>query len=158
MLAMLNWPDVNPSYSRPRVSDADAFVDTLLRTATYRARFPAMQRPQPRHWSRSSWIGTTAHIVIAACITSARVNATSDLTLAPVGAVTLNSERDCVVDDVHRQTQHNEAAVACTKGKRLDTCRRRAAYINRMHASIRAIPDAPFLIHVVNHLAAHCRT
>jgi putative transposase len=38
---MLNWLGIKPSYSRPRVSDDNAFAEALLRTAKYRPEFPA---------------------------------------------------------------------------------------------------------------------
>ncbi len=41
VLAMLNWLGVKPSYSRPRVSDDNAFAESLFRTAKYRPEFPA---------------------------------------------------------------------------------------------------------------------
>lgn len=40
VLAMLNWLGVKPSYSRPRVSDDNAYVESLFRTAKYRPEFP----------------------------------------------------------------------------------------------------------------------
>lgn len=40
MLAMLNWMGVKLSYSRPRVSDDNAFSESLFRTAKYRPEFP----------------------------------------------------------------------------------------------------------------------
>ena len=40
VLAMLHWLGVKPSYSRPRVSDDNAFVEALFRTAKYRPEFP----------------------------------------------------------------------------------------------------------------------
>jgi putative transposase len=40
VLAMLHWLRINPSYSRPRVSDDNAFVEALFRTAKYRPQFP----------------------------------------------------------------------------------------------------------------------
>ena len=39
VLAMLQWLGVEPSYSRPRVSDDNAFVEALFRTAKYRPEF-----------------------------------------------------------------------------------------------------------------------
>ena len=39
VLAMLHWLGIAPSYSRPRVSNDNAFVDSLLRTAKYRAKY-----------------------------------------------------------------------------------------------------------------------
>jgi transposase InsO family protein len=41
VLAMLHWLGVKPSYSRPRVSDDNAFVESLFRNAKYRPQFPA---------------------------------------------------------------------------------------------------------------------
>ena len=41
VLAMLHWLGVKPSYSRPRVSDDNAFVESLFKTAKYRPEFPA---------------------------------------------------------------------------------------------------------------------
>ena len=39
-LAMLHWLGIAPSYSRPRVSDDNAFVESRFRTAKYRPGFP----------------------------------------------------------------------------------------------------------------------
>ena len=41
VIAMLNWLGVKPSYSRPRVSDDNAYAESLFRTAKYRPEFPA---------------------------------------------------------------------------------------------------------------------
>ena len=40
VLAMLQWLGVKPSYSRPRVSDDNAYAESLFRTAKYRPEFP----------------------------------------------------------------------------------------------------------------------
>jgi transposase InsO family protein len=40
VLAMLHWLGIAPSYSRPRVSDDNAYVEALFRTAKYRPEFP----------------------------------------------------------------------------------------------------------------------
>ncbi len=40
VLAMLYWLGVRPSYSRPRVSDDNAYAESLFRTAKYRPEFP----------------------------------------------------------------------------------------------------------------------
>lgn len=40
VLAMLHWLGIATSYSRPRVSDDNAFVEALFRTAKYRPEFP----------------------------------------------------------------------------------------------------------------------
>jgi transposase InsO family protein len=41
VLAMLQLLGVKPSYSRPRVSDDNAYAESLFRTAKYRPEFPA---------------------------------------------------------------------------------------------------------------------
>jgi transposase InsO family protein len=41
VLGMLYWLGVKPSYSRPRVSDDNAYAESLFRTAKYRPEFPA---------------------------------------------------------------------------------------------------------------------
>jgi len=53
VLAMLYWLGVKPSYSRPRVSDDNAYVESLFRTAKYRPEFPAQgfaDLQAARHW------------------------------------------------------------------------------------------------------------
>lgn len=55
VLAMLWWLGVKPSYSRPRVSDDNAFVESLFRTAKYRPEFPAdgfADLGDAREWAR----------------------------------------------------------------------------------------------------------
>ena len=55
VLAMLHWLGVKPSYSRPRVSDDNAYAEALFRTAKYRPEFPArgfFDLEQARNWAR----------------------------------------------------------------------------------------------------------
>ena len=40
VLAMLHWLGIKPSYSRPQISDDNAFAEALFRTARYRPEFP----------------------------------------------------------------------------------------------------------------------
>jgi putative transposase len=40
VLEMLHWLGIKPSYSRPRVSDDNAYAEALFRTAKYRPEFP----------------------------------------------------------------------------------------------------------------------
>jgi putative transposase len=40
VLAMLHWLGIQPSHSRPRVSDDNPFAEALFRTAKYRPEFP----------------------------------------------------------------------------------------------------------------------
>ncbi len=129
VLAMLHWLGIKPSYSRPRVSDDNAYAEALFRTAKYRPEFPAKgfaSLDEARAWGgrfvhwynvehRHSGIGYVTpaqrhagedHIVLAArhevyiCARAANPRrwsgATRDWT--PRGPVTLNPERDAVID------------------------------------------------------------
>ena len=54
VLAMLNWLGVKPSYSRPRVSDDNAYAEALFRTAKYRPEFPTkgfLSLDDARNWA-----------------------------------------------------------------------------------------------------------
>jgi len=128
VLAMLYWLGVKPSYSRPRVSDDNAYAESLFRTAKYRPEFPAKgfaDLQAARSWAaafvrwyndehRHSGIryvtpgqrhcGADQAVLAArqALYLKARARnparwsgATRDWT--PIGAVTLNPERDSVV-------------------------------------------------------------
>ena len=138
VLAMLNWLGVKPSYSRPRVSDDNAYAESLFRTAKYRPEFPAkgfVDLEMARAWAagfvhwynvehRHSGIryvspaqrhtGQDHAILVArhALYTKSRElnpsrwsGKTRDW--SPIGAVTLNPERDSIIrahsDDNHIQ-------------------------------------------------------
>ena len=56
VLAMMNWLGLRASCSRPRVSDDNAFVESLFRTAKYRPQFPAKgfaDLDHARQWASS---------------------------------------------------------------------------------------------------------
>jgi putative transposase len=128
VLAMLNWLGVKPSYSRPRVSDDNAFAESLFRTAKYRPEFPVkgfVDLETARAWAagfvhwynvehRHSGIRYVSpaqrhtgqdHAILAArhaLYTKSRElnpsrwsGKTRDW--SPIGAVTLNPERDSII-------------------------------------------------------------
>ena len=128
VLAMLNWLGVKPSYSRPRVSDDNAYAESLFRTAKYRPEFPAkgfVDLETARAWAADfvHWYNVDhRHSGIQYVSPSQRhkgqdhaiLEARHELYLqarqknparwsgntrnwSPVGAVTLNPERDCVI-------------------------------------------------------------
>jgi putative transposase len=135
VLAMLHWLGIAPSYSRPRVSDDNAYAEALFRTAKYRPEFPAngfADLDAAREWAarfvqwynhehRHSGIGyvTPAQrhagqdcALLAArhaLYTSARTRNPRRWTRqtrnwTPVAAVTLNPERDTVLQAATCQT------------------------------------------------------
>ncbi len=56
VLAMMHWLGLRASYSRPRVSDDNAFVEALFRTAKYRPQLPTKgfaDLEQAREWASS---------------------------------------------------------------------------------------------------------
>ena len=128
VLAMLHWLGVKPSYSRPRVSDDNAYAEALFRTAKYRPEFPAKGfaaidvarlwgsdfvhwyntehrhsgiryvTPEQRHAGDDHAILACRHTLYQA----ARQNnpkrwSRKTRNWSPIGAVTLNPERDEVV-------------------------------------------------------------
>lgn len=141
VLAMLHWLGVKPSYSRPRVSDDNAYAEALFRTAKYRPEFPAKgfaDLEAARTWAagfvhwynvehRHSGIRYVSpaqrhagddHAILAArhalyrnarALNPARWSGDTR-NWSPVGAVTLNPERDSVV--TARVTQADTQSIA----------------------------------------------
>ena len=73
VLAMLHWLGIKPSYSRPRVSDDNAFVESLFKTAKYRPNSRRAASPawtKPASGDSTSCTGTTSSTATAACATS----------------------------------------------------------------------------------------
>ena len=144
VLAMLHWLGIKPSYSRPRVSDDNAFAEALFRTAKYRPEFPikgfadletARQwatcfvhwynhehrhsgiryiTPAQRHAGQDGAMLAARHAVYQdARQRNPQRRSGSTRNWKPVGAVTLNPERDIIIraatsvirlrDPVHRQ-------------------------------------------------------
>ena len=128
VLAMLQWLGIKASYSRPRVSDDNAFAEALFRTAKYRPGFPtrgfadldaarawAMRfvhwynhehrhsgiryvTPAQRHAGEDARLLGARHAVYqAARARNLRRWSGATRNWAPVGAVTLNPERDAVI-------------------------------------------------------------
>jgi transposase InsO family protein len=128
VLAMLNWLGVKPSYSRPRVSDDNAYAESLFRTAKYRPEFPAKGfagLDQARAWAAGfvHWYNVEHRHSGIRYVSPAQRHAGDDHAIltarhalysrsrelnparwsgntrnwTPIGAVTLNPERDCIV-------------------------------------------------------------
>ena len=142
VLAMLNWLGIQPSYSRPRVSDDNAFVESLFKTAKYRPEFPARgfaSLEQARDWGRDfvRWYNFEHRHSGLRYVTPAQRHALQDKTIlaarhqtylqarlrhparwsrntrnwTPVGAVTLNPERDAVVRFCERRAQNGKQMI-----------------------------------------------
>ena len=128
VLAMLNWLGVKPSYSRPRVSDDNAYAESLFRTAKYRPEFPVKgfaDLDQARIWAAgfAQWYNVEHRHSGIRYVSPAQRHAGADHAIlaarhalyrkarelnparwsgdtrnwAPIGAVTLNPERDSVI-------------------------------------------------------------
>jgi hypothetical protein len=128
VLAMLHWLGIEPSYSRPRVSDDNAFAEALFRTAKYRPEFPIkgfVDLNSARQWAGDfvHWYNEQHRHSGIRYVTPAQRHAKQDGPVLaarhavyqearqrnpqrwsgstrnwkPVGAVTLNPERDTVV-------------------------------------------------------------
>ena len=141
VLAMLKWLGVKPSYSRPRVSDDNAYAEALFRTAKYRPEFPTkgfVDLDAARTWALAfvHWynvehrhsgiryvspaqrhVGDDEAILAArhALYTKARESnparwSGKTRNWSPIGAVTLNPERDCVVRATQSSTESMQLA------------------------------------------------
>jgi len=128
VLAMLNWLGVMPSYSRPRVSDDNAYAEALFRTAKYRPEFPVngfADLQAARTWGAGfvHWYNIEHRHSGIQYVSPAQRHAGEDQAIlaarhalyskareqnparwsgktrnwSPIGAVTLNPERDCVI-------------------------------------------------------------
>jgi putative transposase len=128
VLAMLHWLGIEPSYSRPRVSDDNAFAEAVFRTAKYRPEFPARgfkDLEEARLWGAqfAQWYNFEHRHSGIRYVTPAQRHSGQDRDIlrarhelyikakenkpsrwsgntrdwTPVGAVTLNPEREAVV-------------------------------------------------------------
>ena len=128
VLAMLNWLGVKPPYSRPRVSDDNAYVESLFRTAKYRPEFPAQgfaNLDEARAWAAGfvHWYNVDHRHSGIRYVSPAQRHAGDDHVIlaarhdlycrarelnpgrwfgdtrnwSPIGAVTLNPERDSII-------------------------------------------------------------
>ena len=135
VLAMLHWLGIKPSYSRPRVSDDNAFAEALFRTAKYRPDFPACgfaDLQAARGWAVrfTHWYNHEHRHSGIRYVTPAQRHAGHDRLLlagrhalyqvarevnprrwsrhtrdwTPIGAVTLNPERDILAQTAAAQT------------------------------------------------------
>jgi transposase InsO family protein len=82
VLAMLHWLGIKPSYSRPRVSNDNAFAESAFRTAKYRHEyvrrgFKDLDQARSRasefvHWynveHRKQWDGSTNPMLFIASL------------------------------------------------------------------------------------------
>jgi transposase InsO family protein len=136
VLAMLHWLGIEPSYSRPRVSDDNPYAEALFRTAKYRPEFPAKGFPDldaARDWASRfvHWYNNEHRHSGIKYVTPAQRHAGQDHPLltarhelyqqarrsnprrwsrqtrdwAPVAAVTLNPERDAVIQAASKPNQ-----------------------------------------------------
>jgi putative transposase len=142
VLAMLQWLGIKPSYSRPRVSDDNAYAESLFRTAKYRPEFPAKGfasleearawaaefmrwynvdhrhsgiryvSPQQRHAGDDKAILAARHALYmqARAAHPARWSGNTR-NWSHIGAVTLNPERDAVVQ-MAAGAQHTQPMAA----------------------------------------------
>jgi putative transposase len=135
VLAMLHWLGIAPSYSRPRVSDDNAFVESLFRTAKYRPGFPTggfASLDQARVWATDfvHWYNHDHRHSGLRYVAPAQRHAREDAAIltgrhalyerarqrhprrwsgktrnwTPIGAVTLNPERDVAVPSTSQAT------------------------------------------------------
>jgi transposase InsO family protein len=142
VLAMLNWLGVKPSYSRPRVSDDNAYAESLFRTAKYRPEFPTQgfaNLDEARAWAAEfvRWYNVDHRHSGIRYVSPGQRHSGDDQTIlaarhelylqarqrnparwssttrnwSHIGAVTLNPERDAVVN-MAASAQHTQLKAA----------------------------------------------
>jgi putative transposase len=142
VLSMLYWLGITPSYSRPRVSDDNAYAESLFRTAKYRPEFPAKgfaNLDEARAWATEfvRWYNVEHHHSGIRYVSPAERHDGRDVAIlaarhalyqearkrnparwsgdtrdwSPVGAVTLNPERDSVVAE-HLKSEDRQPLAA----------------------------------------------
>jgi putative transposase len=138
VLAMLAWLGIQPSYSRPRLSDNNPFVEALFRTAKYHPAFPPKgfaNLDAARQWAAGfvHWYNHEHHHSGIRYVTPAERHAGRDRerldhrhalyqqarernprrwsgqtrNWTPIAAVTLNPERDAMIQAALVQSQSN---------------------------------------------------
>jgi len=141
VLAMMHWLGLKASYSRPRVSDDNSFVEALFRTAKYRPQYPVAgfaNLDEARAWASrfAAWYNHDhRHSGIRYVSPAERHNGQDHNILArrhalyldaraanprrwarhtrnwqPIGAVTLNPERESVVTAILEEQKETASA------------------------------------------------
>ena len=154
VLAMLHWLGIEPSYSRPRVSDDNPYAEALFRTAKYRPEFPVKgfaELDAAREWAARfvHWYNDEHRHSGIRYVTPSQRHAGQDRGLlagrhelyqqarrtnprrwsgqtrdwTPVAAVTLNPERDTLVQAVTSQIRP-----AAIEGSEAEQARDRQAF------------------------------
>ena len=143
VLAMLHWLGIEPSYSRPRVSDDNPYAEAVFRTAKYRPEFPVKgfaELDAARQWAVRfvNWYNDEHRHSGIGYVTPAQRHAGHDRSVltarhelyqrarqsnprrwsgqtrdwTPVAAVTLNPERDSVIQTASPRNQLSGSAKA----------------------------------------------
>ena len=143
VLAMLHWLGIEPSYSRPRVSDDNPYAEAVFRTAKYRPEFPVKGfaeldaarewaarfvhwyndehrhsgiryvTPSQRHAGRERGLLAGRHeLYQRARQSNPRRWSGQTRDWTPVAAVTLNPERDSVIQTASPRNQLSGSAKA----------------------------------------------
>jgi hypothetical protein len=143
VLAMLHWLGIEPSYSRPRVSDDNPYAEAVFRTAKYRPEFPVKgfaELDAAREWAARfvHWYNDEHRHSGIRYVTPSQRHAGRDRGLlagrhelyqrarqsnprrwsgqtrdwTPVAAVTLNPERDSVIQTASPRNQLSGSAKA----------------------------------------------
>ena len=136
VVAMMNWLGLTASYSRPRVSDDNSFIEAFFRTAKYRPQFPAKgfaDLQQAQQWASSfvAWYNYDHRHSGIRYVSPAQRHAGEDRAILqarheiyrqararnprrwarntrnwnPITAVTLNPERDEVIQTATEEAQ-----------------------------------------------------
>ena len=150
VLAMLHWLGVKPSYSRPRVSDDNAYAEALFRTAKYRPEFPAKGFPDldaAREWAARfvRWYNYQHRHSGIGYVTPAQRHAGQDRALLAARHALYQQARQRNPGRWSRQTRNWTPIAAVTLNPERDTVIRAASSQSQLSSSIGepAFPSRP---------------
>ena len=150
VLAMLHWLGVKPSYSRPRVSDDNAYAEALFRTAKYRPEFPANGFPDldaAREWAARfmRWYNYEHRHSGIGYVTPAQRHAGQDRALLAARHALYQQARQRNPGRWSRQTRNWTPIAAVTLNPERDTVIRAALSQSQLSSSIEepAFPSRP---------------
>jgi transposase InsO family protein len=150
VLAMLHWLGIEPSYSRPRVSDDNPYAEAVFRTAKYRPEFPVKgfaELDAAQEWAARfvHWYNDEHRHSGIKYVTPAQRHAGQDRALLTARHELYQRARQSNPQRWSRQTRNWTPVAAVTLNPERDTVVQAAAWRNQLSGSAKApaFPSRP---------------
>ena len=150
VLAMLHWLGIEPSYSRPRVSDDNPYAEAVFRTAKYRPEFPVKgfaELDAAQEWAARfvHWYNDEHRHSGIKYVTPAQRHAGQDRALLTARHELYQRARQSNPQRWSRQTRNGTPVAAVTLNPERDTLVHVAAWRNQLSGSAKApaFPSRP---------------